>query len=527
MRKHHIFIKGAPLRHTLLAVALLLGLSGCQASANTAKQPLHGALGKPATATQADPNLFIDESWYANSLVDAVDRWNGGLDGKQGTQAYRSDFNGIFLTDVARDWKSLKKGPQTAVSQSRGIFIQTQALYALGERADAAEGERFKITLKKGLRALTHCFYDRQLGGYFWMIAPNGSVIDTDKQDYGNVHPLFALAKASIALKDKSVLAAALDQFDTVSEHFIDPAYPGSIRPKMYNDFTPLEPPATNNVDSTLHGFEALQAYYEALAAYQADLKAGRDWVNDLLTDEQRFVMKASRLSADKLPAEIAAARKRVTDSGNFLALTLPRPEQGHPDRLWISYNFDENWKPATADYSYSTQWSTARHASPGHGIELAYLLSRAVERGFPQRWLTVSDSLLNFCFAHAMENSVNAMRYDISEWNGQRLSGYRQDGMFEWWPQAETARACMHFSVVRNRDDLRPRFKKTEAFIRQFLIDQKYGGWYKTLQESDVGFSPVPGPKGSFWKNGYHAAMFYSEAIRLSREYIDKKAAK
>jgi len=213
---------------------------------------------------------------------------------------------------------------------------------------------------------------------------------------------------------------------------------------------------------------------------------------------------------------------RRTTESGDFLANSLSKPEKGHPERMWISYNFDERWQPAREPYSFERQWSGARHASPGHGIELAYLLSRAVERGFPEKWLEVSEAHIRFVTAHALERSVNAMRYDISDWDGSRLAGYRQDGLFEWWPQAETARAFMHFSVVRDpvfRDD----FKKSEAFIRSYLIDPKNGGWYKTLKESGSGFTPFQTPKGSIWKNGYHATMLYAEAIRLCRDYGDR----
>jgi mannobiose 2-epimerase len=477
-------------------------------------------LGPPATTRSADPALFLDAAWYEAALIDAVDRWNGGLDGTQGMGAYGKFFTGLFMSDVGADWSTLKKGPQTSVSQSRAVFLQTQALYALGERADI-EGGRFRVALEKGVAALIRYFYDRERGGYFWMVGPDGRVIDSDKQDYGNVHPLFALAHAALALRDESVLCAAVDQFETICKRFIDPKYPGSIRPRLNADFSPKKPPATNNVDSTLHGFEAFLALYDALSAYQADRSNGKAWKASLLGGETAFRSRSALISGAALGDFKTRVERRICDSGDFLAFALSKPEKGHPDRFWISYNFDSNWRPAEAPYSYARQWSGARHASPGHGVELAYLLSRAVERGFPEKWLDAARAHLDFVMAHSLEKSVNAMRYDISEWDGSRLEGYTLDGLFEWWPQAETARALMHFSIVRD-PSLKVEFKKAESFIRGFLIDPKYGGWYKTVKEWRGSFQPIPGPKGSIWKTGYHAAMFYAEALRLCRTYVE-----
>jgi mannobiose 2-epimerase len=494
-------------------VFFLFFIAGGFVSSETAK-----VLGPPATSRPADPALFLDAAWYEAALIDAVDRWNGGLDGSQGMGAYGKYFDGLFMSDVAADWTSLKKGPQTSVSQSRAVFLQTQALYALGERADT-EGGRFRVALEKGVAALIRYFYDKERGGYFWMVDPQGRVIDSDKQDYGNVHPLLALSHAAVALRDESVLCAAVDQFETICKRFIDPKYPGSIRPRLNADFSSKKPPATNNVDSTLHSFEAFLALYDAISAYQSDRSNGTAWKTSLLGGEAAFrsmIVSISGAALDDLKKNV---ERRIRESGDFLAFTLSKPEKDHPERLWISYNFDSNWKPAEAPYSYARQWSGARHASPGHGIELAYLLSRAVERGFPEKWLDAARAHLDFVMAHSLEKSVNAMRYDISEWDGSRLDGYTLDGLFEWWPQAETGRALMHFSVVRD-SSLKDEYKKTESFIRDYMIDPKYGGWYKTVKEWRGGFQPIPGPKGSIWKTGYHAAMFYAEAIRLSRVY-------
>jgi cellobiose epimerase len=488
----------------------------CASGAGSGARPL----GPPATSSRADPSLFIDGGWYAAALVDAVDRWNGGLDGTQGMGAYRPSFDGLFLPDVGADWKSLGDGPRTAVSQSRAIFLQTQALYALGdEAAAAAAGERFRAALEKGVAALVRSFRDRERGGYSWMVGPDGRVVDGDKQDYGNVHVLFALSHAAAALRDESVLLAAVDQFRTLRDRFIDPKYPGSIRPRLRADFKAATPSATNNVDSTLHGFEAYLALLDALDARAADRRAGAAWGGSLLAGEAAFARLKDSVSEEALGGLRAEVAGRAEDAGNFLAFALARPEAGHPDRLWISYNFDERWRPATEPYSFARQWSGARHASPGHGVELAYLLSRAVERGFPARWLEAGRALLAFAEAHALEPGVGAMRYDISEWDGSRLRGYALDGLFEWWPQAETARALMHYGALRD-PSLRAEFKKTESFIRTYLIDAEYGGWYKTLRERKGGFEPLKNPKGSVWKTGYHAAMLYAEAIRLCRAY-------
>ena len=203
---------------------------------------------------------------------------------------------------------------------------------------------------------------------------------------------------------------------------------------------------------------------------------------------------------------------------GNFLTQHLYHDQEGYTDRGYVAYNYDDAWQPSRAPYSRARQWTDAQHASTGHNIELAYLLSRAVERGFNPEWLDVADKLLKFCLEYAIHPELGGMIYEVTDYDGKPLVGNPDNDIFIWWAQAETARATLHFAVMRERKELVPLFSQTQTLLRDHFADPEYGGWYDSVNVLTM--EPIGLNKGHVWKANYHYSMLYAEVLRLGELY-------
>jgi mannose/cellobiose epimerase-like protein (N-acyl-D-glucosamine 2-epimerase family) len=471
----------------LLMVALLLtgisfpGVASFYAATAVATQSTAPAR-VSFTFSLPSKDLFLDAAWYRQRLIIETDLWNGGEDGLSGMTTYTPDFNGCYIATIDRQWRPQLTQNITIISQSRGIYMNVEAY-----RADPARGQRFLNGVNKGVECLLKHFKDPQLGGFYWEISPlTGQLVNDMKQGYGNVHPLFALAQTYDVTRNPDYLKAALDQLEILKTRFLDPKYPGGIGPGFSRDFSKII--GVNNVDTFTHYFEALLAMY--------------DVTDGAVKDE---------------------IGKMITLEGDFLANRLYVDQKGFTDRGYVAYNYDEEWRPSQQPYTRETQWSGALQASTGHNIELAYLLSRAVERGFNADWLTIAQKLIKFCEAYAIDVKYGGMLYEITDYDGKPLEGNPDNEFFIWWPQLETARAFLHFAVAR-KADTGPAFKKIERFTLLYLTDRLYGG---LVSQVSLDSSGVPQPdnfqKGNVWKLNYHFTMFMREVLRLNEKYPDQ----
>ncbi|HYO89539.1 MAG TPA: AGE family epimerase/isomerase, partial [Candidatus Limnocylindrales bacterium] len=429
-----------------------------------------------------DQSLFLDTGWYRDNLINSADLWNGGPTGSTGMGTYTDGFNGWFNVALDRQWRPQRLSTSTVIAQSRAIYMNVEAYRAAGPE----DGQRFLDAVNAGVDFLLAEFRDPEYGGFFWEVSRRGTVGDSMKQGYGNVHPLFALAQAYSVTQDPAHLAAVLEQLGVIEAHFLDLAYACALAPGFSRDYSTVI--GVNNVDGFTHLFEALLALH--------DVTGG---------DTQSHVSAL------------------ITRCGDFLVNTLYHDQDGFSDRGYVAYNYDEQWQPAQMPYTRATQWSGALHATTGHNIELAYLLSRAVERGFDPAWLDTADKLLRFVTEHALDPETGGMMYEITDYAGQPLPGNPDNDLYVWWAQAETARALLHFLVVRGREDYAGRFKDVEYLFNALLTDQEYGGLYQNLNTS---LQPVGFDKGNIWKVNYHYSMLFAEVLRLAAQYPEIIAA-
>lgn len=138
-----------------------------------------------------------------------------------------------------------------------------------------------------------------------------------------------------------------------------------------------------------------------------------------------------------------------------------------------------------------------------GHAIEIAFLLSRAVDAGLPASYLEPANASVDFVARQAAKHPEGLIPHTTD------YQGNPRDPTEYWWSQTELLRGLAHFSLHRGRNDLNSQFNKTFMGVRKHFIDPHDSGWYKTADGITL-------DKGEPWKAGYHVTMMLTELMRL-----------
>jgi len=383
----------------------------------------------------------LNREWFRQSFVDDnLAYW---------LSATRTD-SGLFQTNLDRQWRPSETQLGTLVSQSRMLFVLATGYEVTGDRA-------YLEAVQKGAEFLIRHFPDREYGGWFWSVSPEGRVLEMNKNSYGHAFVIFGLAHAHRVTGDARFAEAALGCWEDMKKHL---RYPdGGIKPGTNRDFSRIR--GRNTQNPMMHLFEALLALHEATGSRK-------------VFDDVREL------------AEFIFGRLFQEDAGYL-------PE-------W----YQADWTPLPEE--------EGGYIDLGHQFEWAFLLSRAVEKGFPQPYLQIGSRLLDYGMKVA---------YDADEggiFSRGRYDGTCVRGPKGWWQQCEHLRALMHYAAKRGREDLWEPFDRSLAMVKQRFLDAEYGGWFAAYdpkrpeQRDRVS-------KGSAWKVGYHAGGMYAEALRLTAE--------
>jgi len=350
--------------------------------------------------------------------------------------------SGLFIPHLDREWRRTGDMTGTLVSQGRLLYNFSVGYRLTGE-------ERYRDAVRAGVVFLDDEFRDRESGGWNYRCDWNGKAIEGFKDAYGHAFALFGFAHASWGVGGEAAtlgmlgVAAVLKRFR--DEH-------GGIVPRFTEDWQ-----AHSDVDRPINTQNPMMHMFEALLAMHGGMKDEPDDFTTAIPD--RLIVRSER------------------------PLSQGLPELYTPD-----------WQPLPTEQG--------GRIDIGHQFEWAYLLSRAVDLGYPAEYLDWASELLDFGMRVGYDPAEGGILANAS------LEGEVTDRSKGWWQQCEAARAMMHFAVEYDRSDLWEPLAKTIAWFQANLIDPEFGGWYSSLTNPH---------KGSEWKVDYHVVGMCEEAIRLA----------
>jgi len=356
---------------------------------------------------------------------------------------------GFFQTNLDRQWRPAARQAATLVSQSRLLYVFSVGYHVTSDAA-------YLQAVRAGAEFMLRYMRDEKYGGWYWSVSPQGKVLNNEKDSYGHAFVIFGLSHAHRVTREARYRQVALETWDEVKQHLRNSD--GGFKRRTDRKF--LTTLKGNSQNPMMHLFEALLALHDA-------------------TGSQEVFQDAFSLA-------------------QFIFGRLYQRDHGYLPEL-----YDADWQPLSVE--------KGGKVDIGHHFEWAFLLSRAVEKGFPPQYLHIGMRMLEFGMNSGYDKESGGI-FSHSGYDGTR----KKDSAKTWWQQCEFLRALVHYASVRRRRDLWEPFEHSLRFVKQHFLDPEYGGWYFSYDPDGTSHRGNL-RKGSLWKAGYHATSMYKEMLRIS----------
>jgi mannobiose 2-epimerase len=336
-------------------------------------------------------------------------------------------------------------------------------------------------------------FFDHEYGGVYWSVDYQGQPLDTKKQFYAIGFAIYGLSEYARATGDHEALDYALQLFDCVEEHALDPLYNGYIE-ACTRDWQPMADMRLSDFDANypksqnthLHIIEPYANLYRCLLEQQRAVSC--DYVPVI-----GAVLPVSIAIPQEMFIRVGAALRNII--GIFLNHIL-NPETHHLDLF-----FEMDWTRGAGQLE-----------SYGHDIECSWLIHEAALVLGDQDVLAKVEPVVR----EVAKASEKGLRPDGSMIHEANLDTGHVDDDLHWWVQAENIVGW--FNIWQHFGDTEAfgRVEKCWGYIKSQLIDWDNGEWFWS-RHPDGSLNTID-DKAGFWKCPYHNSRMCLEIIeRLS----------
>jgi mannobiose 2-epimerase len=370
-----------------------------------------------------------------------------------------------FIEDFDVKWQRTTGRNKSIVYQSRLTWTSAQAATRFPDRA-----EMYLTMTRRGAACLADTMWDKQAGGFFWTIGPDGKPLTQTKQLYGHAFGMYALAASYQATKDPAALDLAKRAFQWMEDHAHDNANGGYFESIDFAN-KPINTTANavgagadqKSMNTSIHILEALSGLYQI-------------WPDPAVKT--------------RLAEMLDICRDNIYSEPGYLTQYL-----------------SADWKRTPSPDSF------------GHDVEAGFLMVEAAE-------LLGRPDLDRFWTA-ARHLSDRAVKYGWDTTNGGLYEGASMDSngivtgivgsQKVWWIEAEHLNALLllHEHFGRETRAYWDAFVKQWAWIKESQVDHTNGGWWPYVRADGT---PTSKSKADMWTECYHqgrAMMVVTERLR------------
>lgn len=392
--------------------------------------------------------------------------------------------NGGFWSDFNYKWQREGKQNKMLVSQARHVWTaSTLALYY--------KDRKYEDIAAHGYRFLRDKMWDTQKGGFYTLLGLEDDtlkILSTSKSTYGNSFAIYGLAAYYRVSKDTAALDLAKKTFYWLEAHAHDSIHGGyfdvlqrdgswmlevGINDKNYENFIRKD---WKDQNSSIHLLESFTALYEV-------------WPDPLL---QR-----------RLEEMLLLIRDTITAEKGYLTL--------HLERDWTPVSLRDSSETYREAHFYLD------HVSFGHDVETAFLL---LEASHVLKRLNDSVTPLKAkkMVDHALEwgwDTQNGGFYDGGYYWGDFGKRTIENTAKVWWTEAEGLNTLLLMAQLHPEEKRYYKcFKKQWYYIDTYLIDHKYGGWYREGLDTDP--DAKKDAKAHIWKVNYHNVRSLINVVQM-----------
>ena len=346
----------------------------------------------------------------------------------------------------------------------------------------------YKQCARQGFAFLENSMWDKINGGFFTLVDRKGNVKDgSTKTAYGNAFGIYASAAWYQSSGDTNALRMAKNCFWWLEKHSHDSLYKGYYQ-DLLPDGTPVKRDASSSSNSTV-GYKDQNSSIHLLEAF-TELYAV--WPDPLL-----------RI---RLQEMLLLIRDVITTRQGYLTLFLT-----------------PNWTPVSFKDSSEAVILKHRnidHVSFGHDVETAYLMleaSHILELKNDNLTLTIAKRMVDHALLNGWDSKTGGF-FDEGYYFKNKGSISIIKNSKNWWAQAEGLNTLLLMADHFPDDKMQyfEKFKIMWLYIKNYLIDHKYGDWYE--EGLDTRPERKTALKGHIWKATYHHLRSLSNCVQRLR---------
>ncbi len=368
--------------------------------------------------------------------------------------------HGGFLCDFDYRWRPIGPHHKMLQFQARQTWVASKAAMRY------PDDPRYQAAARHGFRFLRDVQWDKEHGGWFWMLDRQGNPKDIwegAKHAYGMSFGIYACSAYYEATRDREGLNLAQEAFAWLEEHAHDEEHGGYYEfyrrdgARIVSRQTSPVPDADRDAIGTHLGLKSMNSHIHLMEALTELLGV---WPDPLVKQRLREIF--------------LIVRDRIIVPPGAMHLFF------HPD-----------WTPIPDHDSY------------GHDVETGFLLLEAAQAlGLENdaRTRRIARSLVDHALDYGWDKKHGGFYYGGSTFG----EIFNEDKA--WWVQAEGLNALllMAHEFPKDRATYEARFRDQWNYVKRYMIDRKHQGWYPSALDTGRGKKQI---KGSPWKASYHTA--------------------
>jgi len=362
---------------------------------------------------------------------------------------------------------------------TKTFLMQIRLLYSFSAAHRAGYGgERARELAEDAAEFILNHYWDHRQGGWYWIADRRGRPTNLEKVGYGQCFGIYAFCEYYLATGDEDGYQAALDTYSAVMQHMADSRHGGFIE-LMKNDWQPRGPGKQGgdrkSLDVHMHMMEALTSLYMA-SEHPTHARRLRQ-VIDLILDRM-------------LEPE--------TGTGYFQFAMDFTPLPG--------IEFDLTWG---RDREPDQGERPLDLTSPGHNVELAWLLLRAADALGDERedYAETVRKLCDHCVEYGIDDQYGGVYAETPMDRPTELTEK------QFWQQAEGMIGMLDAYELFGDPKYWDAFVNVYDFLMDNLVLLDAGGEW--LERVDRKGHPVDTDLAHAWKINYHSVRGMLEVER------------
>ena len=385
----------------------------------------------------------------------------------------KDEENGGFVTHFDKEGKDTGEDEKSLIAQTRCLYTISSA-----HRAGYGNGKYAELA-RHGADFLIDKMWDKEYGGFYWMVDRKGNVKIDGKIIYGHSFAIYSLSEYTLATGDLRGIEYAERVFDLIQKYGVDSMY-GGYWEMFCRNWTLCGPGSQGGdrktLDVHMHLMEAYTTLFEC---------SGKD----------------------------VHRRKLIEIIGLLLNRII------HPVFKTGIPQFFKNWEVAP-QIKFDIIWGWDRFSEEGqkgnatdntcygHNAEFAWLLLHALEvlgishEGYLDLFRTIYD--------HTVDNGID------TEFGGVYVEGPHSGGVYdrekEFWQQAEVLIGLLDGVILFGDEKYMAAYQNVHRFVFDKVVNKGVGEWYPLLSRRG---EPIWTHMGHSWKINYHTVRSMIQSIQ------------